>query len=105
MSGKNKRSVDPVSLEVLEATECFNVGTSWDRLEKQQPQCGFGLGGICCRNCSMGPCQVNPFGDEPKLGVCGVDGDTIAARNFLRMVAAGTSAHSDHGRGIAETFL
>ncbi len=27
------------------------------------------------------------------------------ARNFLRAVAAGTSAHSDHGRGVAEVFL
>jgi carbon-monoxide dehydrogenase catalytic subunit len=27
------------------------------------------------------------------------------ARNFLRAIAAGTSAHSDHGRGVAEVFL
>ena len=31
--------------------------------------------------------------------------ETIAARNFARMVAAGTAAHSDHGRGVAEIFL
>ncbi|HUU03572.1 MAG TPA: anaerobic carbon-monoxide dehydrogenase catalytic subunit [Myxococcota bacterium] len=100
-----KISVDPTVNQLLgECTE-WECGTSWDRLEKQQPQCGFGQGGICCRNCSMGPCQVNPFGGEPKYGVCGVDADTIAARNFLRMVAAGTAAHSDHGRGVAETFL
>jgi len=39
------------------------------------------------------------------VGVCGADADTIVARNFLRAVAAGTSAHSDHGRGVAEVFL
>jgi len=79
--------------------------TSWDRLEKQLPQCGFGKGGICCRVCNMGPCVVNPFGGEPKVGVCGADADTIAARNFLRMVAAGTSAHSDHGRAAAHLLV
>ena len=28
--------------------------------------------------------------------------ETIAARNFIRMVAGGAAAHSDHGRGVAE---
>ncbi len=102
---ENKRSVDPTVIELMDECSGWSCGTSWDRLEKQQPQCGFGQGGICCRNCSMGPCQVNPFGGEPRYGVCGVDADTIAARNFLRMVAAGAASHSDHGRGVAETFL
>ena len=31
--------------------------------------------------------------------------ETIAARNFARMVAAGAAAHSDHARGVAELFL
>jgi len=39
------------------------------------------------------------------LGICGVDADTIVARKFLRAVAAGASAHSDHGRGVVEVFL
>ena len=25
--------------------------TAWDRFDAQQPQCGFGKLGICCRNC------------------------------------------------------
>ncbi|HOL67437.1 MAG TPA: carbon monoxide dehydrogenase, partial [bacterium] len=70
----------------------------WERLARQQPQCGFGQLGICCRNCAMGPCRIDPFGEGPQLGVCGADADTITARNFLRMVAVGASAHSDHGR-------
>lgn len=76
-----------------------------DRFAKQQPQCGFGLLGICCRNCAMGPCRIDPFGEGPQLGVCGADADTIAARNFLRMIASGASAHSDHGRAVAETLI
>ncbi|MBN2496058.1 MAG: anaerobic carbon-monoxide dehydrogenase catalytic subunit [Deltaproteobacteria bacterium] len=98
------RSVDRACIELMEETKNFTIGSCWDRAEKQQPQCGFGLGGICCRICSMGPCQINPFGDEPKRGVCGADADTIAARNFIRMIAGGAAAHSDHGRGVAEVF-
>ena len=50
----------------------------------------------------MGPCRITK---KAPLGVCGADADTIVARNFLRAVAAGASAHSDHGRGVAEVFL
>jgi len=50
----------------------------------------------------MGPCRITK---KAKLGVCGADEDTIVARNFLRMVAAGVSAHSDHGRTVAEVFI
>jgi len=80
------------------------IETAWDRYEKQQPQCGFGLLGVCCRNCNMGPCRIDPFGDEPQEGVCGATADTIAARNLLRMIAAGAAAHSDHGRDIVTTL-
>lgn len=77
----------------------------WDRFEAMQPQCGFGTLGICCRNCSMGPCRIDPFGKGPKVGVCGANADTIAARNLVRMIAGGAAAHSDHGRDIAHTLL
>ncbi|MBA7692290.1 Carbon monoxide dehydrogenase 1 [subsurface metagenome] len=52
----------------------------------------------------MGPCRVDPFGEGPQAGICGATADTIAARNLLRMIAAGAAAHSDHGRDIAHTF-
>ncbi len=82
-----------------------NIEIVWDRYEAMQPQCGFGSLGICCRNCSMGPCRIDPFGNGPKLGVCGANADTIAARNLVRMIAGGAAAHSDHGRDIAHTLL
>ncbi|MHC4805954.1 MAG: anaerobic carbon-monoxide dehydrogenase catalytic subunit, partial [Planctomycetota bacterium] len=72
------------------------------RLDAQSPQCGFGKQGICCRICAMGPCRITK---KAPLGVCGADEDTIVARNFLRAIAAGVSAHSDHGRTVAEVFL
>jgi carbon-monoxide dehydrogenase catalytic subunit len=39
------------------------------------------------------------------IGICGATPATAAARNFARMVAAGSSAHMDHGRETALTFL
>jgi carbon-monoxide dehydrogenase catalytic subunit len=53
----------------------------------------------------MGPCRIDPFGEGPQAGVCGADADTIAARNLVRMIAAGAAAHSDHGRDVAHTVL
>ncbi len=100
-----ERSSDKAAQEMIGRMAKAGQQNAWDRLEAQSPQCGFGKLGICCRICTMGPCRINPFGEEPRVGVCGADADTIVARNFLRAVAAGTSAHSDHGRGVAEVFL
>jgi carbon-monoxide dehydrogenase catalytic subunit len=99
-----EKSVDQASLKMLDKAAREGIETAWDRFEKQQPQCGFGLLGVCCRHCNMGPCRIDPFGDEPKQGVCGATADTIAARNLLRMIAAGAAAHSDHGRDIVTTL-
>jgi carbon-monoxide dehydrogenase catalytic subunit len=80
------------------------IETVWDRLAAQQPQCGYCALGVSCRNCAMGPCRVDPFGEGPQRGVCGADADVIVARNLGRTIAAGASAHSDHGRDILEVF-
>ena len=69
------------------------IETVWDRLAAQQPQCGYCAMGVSCRNCSMGPCRVDPFGEGPQKGVCGADADVIVARNLGRTIAAGASAH------------
>ncbi|AFV10811.1 carbon monoxide dehydrogenase 1 [Thermacetogenium phaeum DSM 12270] len=99
-----ERSVDQASIKMLKKAAQEGIETAWERYEKQQPQCGFGLLGICCRNCNMGPCRIDPFGDGPEEGICGATADTIAARNLLRMIAAGAAAHSDHGRDIVTTL-
>ncbi len=90
--------------ELFYKAEREGVELAWHRFEKQQPQCGFGQLGVCCRNCAMGPCRINPFGEEPKRGVCGATADTIVARNIVRMIAAGAAAHSDHARDILIVF-
>jgi len=99
-----KRSSDKATQEMITHMAEGGQQNAWDRFEQQEPQCGFGKLGICCRNCSMGPCRIDPFGEEPQAGICGATADTIAARNLLRMIAAGAAAHSDHGRDVAHTF-
>ncbi len=101
----NQKSVDPATQEMLQLAENQKLETIWDRWEKQQPQCGFGQLGVCCRICSMGPCRIDPFGGEPRRGACGADADTIVARNLVRMVAGGAAAHSDHGRDVVHALL
>lgn len=64
--------------------------TAHHRVETQSTKCGFGLQGVCCRLCANGPCRVTP--DAPR-GICGANADTIVARNFLRMVAAGSGCY------------
>ena len=98
----NKRSSDKAAQEMISRMAQLGQQNAWDRLEAQLPQCGFGKQGICCRICSMGPCRISK---KAAVGICGADADTIVARNFLRIVAAGVSAHSDHGRTVAEVFL
>lgn len=98
------KSVDKASIKMLNKAAAENISTAWDRLASQLPQCGFGELGVCCRNCTMGPCRIDPFGGEPQAGVCGATADTITARNLLRMIAAGAAAHSDHGRDIVNAL-
>jgi carbon-monoxide dehydrogenase catalytic subunit len=97
-----ERSSDKAAQQMIEHMAEIGQQNAWDRLEAQLPQCGFGKQGVCCRICAMGPCRISK---KAPLGVCGADVDTIVARNFLRAIAAGVSAHSDHGRTVAEVFL
>ncbi|WBO24393.1 anaerobic carbon-monoxide dehydrogenase catalytic subunit [Sphingomonas abietis] len=90
---------------MLGVTKAAGIATAWDRYKAQQPQCGFGSTGLCCRICLQGPCRIDPFGNGPQYGVCGADRDTIVARHLVRMMAAGTAAHSEHGRHIALALL
>ncbi len=88
---------DAASLDTLIKAEDECVETCFTRMDTQQNQCKFGTSGVCCRLCHMGPCRIT---QKSPLGVCGADADTIVARNFLREVAGGAAAHSDHGRHL-----
>jgi len=99
-----KRSADVAAQQMIEQMAEQGIENVWDRLDKQQPQCGFGRLGLCCRNCMMGPCRIDPFGEGPSKGICGATAETIIARNFVRACAAGAAAHSDHARAVVEAF-
>jgi len=89
--------MDDVNAKLRERA-CQACAETWeDRTKKQTPHCKFGEDGVCCRICSMGPCRITPKADK---GICGADAHAMAGRNYLRTIAAGTSAHSDHAREI-----
>ncbi len=102
-------SIEPATQEMIARSQELGIETVFDRSVTMKP-CAIGLQGICCKNCAMGPCRL-PLpkggieGEDTRKGLCGATANTICARNFARMVAAGSAAHSDHGRGVAETFL
>ena len=104
MSKIEEKSIDIATQEVLKKAKEENIKTTWDRLESQQQQCGFGQLGLCCTICNMGPCRIDPFGEGAQAGVCGADADTITARNLARKIAVGASAHSDHGRDVSQAL-
>lgn len=102
-------SIEPSTQEMIRRAQKMGIETVFDRAVTMKP-CAIGLQGICCKNCAMGPCRL-PLpkdgiqGEDTRKGLCGATANTICARNFLRMIAAGAAAHSDHGRAVAETFL
>ena len=110
---KNVKSIDAATLQMIEKAACDGVSLSFDRAAAMKP-CPIGEVGSCCKVCSMGPCRVplpkgktseTPEEKRKRRGVCGATAETIAARNFVRMIAAGAAAHSDHGRAVAELLM
>ncbi len=101
---KTMKVAHDVSQQVLNWAEENTMETCFDRAAKLKP-CPIGEEGACCRVCHMGPCRFAGGKREDIRGVCGANVDVVAARNFLRMVAGGTAAHSDHARDMAFTLL
>jgi carbon-monoxide dehydrogenase catalytic subunit len=102
-------TIDTASQKLIVRAQKMGIDTVFDRAVAMKP-CNIGVQGICCKNCSMGPCRL-PLpkggieGEDKRKGLCGATANTIAARNFIRMIAGGASAHSDHGRCVAEVFM
>ncbi|HEX9617565.1 MAG TPA: anaerobic carbon-monoxide dehydrogenase catalytic subunit [Anaerolineales bacterium] len=100
-----KRSIqeqtsDPAAQAMLIRAEELGIGTAFSRADNMVP-CNIGGAGMCCKLCGMGPCRLTKDG---QTGVCGATIDTIQARNLIRAIAAGSAAHSDHGRDMAFTL-
>jgi carbon-monoxide dehydrogenase catalytic subunit len=109
---KQIKTIDQATTDMIDKAAQEGVRTVFDRAETMKP-CPIGSEGSCCSICAMGPCRVpapkgreeTPEEKKKRTGVCGATAETIAARNFLRKIASGAAAHSDHGRRVAEAFL
>lgn len=100
----NAKTIDPAAAEMLEIASADGYSTAFSRAETMKP-CPIGAEGACCRVCYMGPCRLVGKNQELMTGICGATLPTIVARNYARAVAAGTAAHSDHGRDLAMTLI
>ena len=102
-------TIDVASQQMIRRAQKMGIDTIFDRAEAMKP-CAIGVQGTCCKNCGMGPCRL-PLpkggieGVDDRKGLCGATTNTFAARNFIRMIAGGAAAHSDHGRTVAEVFM
>jgi carbon-monoxide dehydrogenase catalytic subunit len=111
MAEEKRKSIDQATVEMIEKAEEEKIRTVFARAEQMKP-CPIGSEGSCCSNCAMGPCRIplpknreeTPEEHARRTGVCGATAETIAARNFVRKIAAGAAAHSDHGRKVVESF-
>ncbi|RJP93487.1 MAG: anaerobic carbon-monoxide dehydrogenase catalytic subunit [Desulfobacteraceae bacterium] len=115
MSEEKTKTVVSKILETKDITTCDataqminkarrdGVELCFDRAASMKP-CPIGAQSACCKHCSMGPCRMNSNDPYGKVGVCGATIDTIMARNFGRMVATGTAAHTDHGMAMLDLF-
>jgi anaerobic carbon-monoxide dehydrogenase catalytic subunit len=89
---------------MLEKAKRDNVETAFDRAANMKA-CPIGA------DCSLlqtlfhgtlpGGSSKDPY---EKVGVCGATIDTVMARNFARMVASGSAAHTDHGMSMLDLF-
>jgi len=86
---------DPAVREMLLHMQEIGCETAFDRFDAQKPHCTFGMAGICCKNCTMGPCKITK---KSPRGTCGADADLIVARNMLRHMGGAIGGHGGLGR-------
>jgi carbon-monoxide dehydrogenase catalytic subunit len=64
-------------------------------------RCNFCVQGIRCSLCSQGPCRIT---EKAPRGVCGIDADGMAMRNFLLQNTMGTSTYVYHATEVFRTL-
>ena len=101
MSNYASVTADPAVEQMLEIAHEKGIETAFDRAEYIKP-CPIGSDGVCCKICAMGPCRLV---GKVKTGICGATVTTVVARNLARAIAAGSAAHSDHGRDMTLALL
>jgi carbon-monoxide dehydrogenase catalytic subunit len=74
---------------------------TFDRSFAQGKRCSFCEQGISCQLCSNGPCRIKPGAER---GVCGIDADGMAMRNFMFLNTMGTATYTFHAKEVAKTL-
>jgi carbon-monoxide dehydrogenase catalytic subunit len=90
-----EQTPDPAVREMLLHMQEMGCETTFDRFDAQKPHCAFGMAGVCCKTCTMGPCKITK---KSPRGACGADADLIVARNMLRHMGGAIAGHGGRGR-------
>jgi anaerobic carbon-monoxide dehydrogenase catalytic subunit len=90
---------------MLERTRTTDDDTVFARMEAQgdlgTKRCKFCEQGIRCSLCSQGPCRIT---EKTPRGVCGIDADAMAMRNFLLQNTMGAAAYTYHAAEVMKTL-
>jgi len=90
---------------MIEATRAAGEDTVFARMEAQgdlgTKRCSFCERGIRCSLCSQGPCRIT---ERAPRGVCGIDADGMAMRNFLLQNTMGTATYTYHATEVMKTL-
>jgi carbon-monoxide dehydrogenase catalytic subunit len=87
---------------MIERTRAASEDSVFDRMQAQgDKRCTFCMQGIRCALCSQGPCRITP---KSPRGVCGIDADGMAMRNFLLQNTMGTATYTYHANEVMKTL-
>ena len=86
---------------MLERTRAAGESTAFDRMDDMGTRCEFCEQGIRCSLCSQGPCRITA---KAPRGVCGIDADGMAMRNFLLQNTMGTATYTYHATEVMKTL-
>jgi len=86
---------------MLEQTRAAGESTAFDRMDDMGTRCEFCEQGIRCSLCSQGPCRISA---KAPRGVCGIDADGMAMRNFLLQNTMGTATYTYHATEVMKTL-
>ena len=87
--------------EMLKQTREAGESTAFDRMDEMGTRCKFCEQGIRCSLCSQGPCRIT---EKAPRGVCGIDADGMAMRNFLLQNTMGTATYTYHATEVMKTL-
>ncbi|MBU1209251.1 MAG: hypothetical protein KKH04_20370 [Proteobacteria bacterium] len=89
MESVRRKSLSPDGNQLIARANQKSIPLLWDRYESQLPLDGFAANGLTCHECLNGPCRINPFGDEPRQGICGADRPQVVLNSIFQSVKKG----------------